>query len=100
MLGMEVPEGHELSFWRDKLTEFVSFWTTPGICLVLTGSIDTMVGNVIDRLQWLPFAVTWCSGRRFGARGAPLTTVKKVLTGLAIGRYGWRRPRRVHMLAM
>jgi hypothetical protein len=51
MLGMEVPEGHELSFWREKLTEFVSFWTTPGISLILTESFDTMVGNVIDRLQ-------------------------------------------------
>jgi hypothetical protein len=45
------PRGHELSFWRAKLTEFVSFWTAPGVSLTLTDSIDTMVGNVIDRLQ-------------------------------------------------
>jgi hypothetical protein len=51
MLRMEVPRDHELNFWRDKLTEFVSFWTTPGVSLILTDSIDTMVGNVIDRLQ-------------------------------------------------
>jgi hypothetical protein len=51
MLGMKVPAGQELSFWRVKLTEFVSFWTTPGVSLVLTDSIDTMIGNVMDALQ-------------------------------------------------
>jgi hypothetical protein len=47
MLGMEVPPGQEFAFWRTRLAEFVSFWTTPGISLILTDSIDTMVRNAL-----------------------------------------------------
>jgi hypothetical protein len=51
MLRMEVPVGQESNFWRDKLSDFVSFWTTPGLSLALTDSIDTMIENVIGRLD-------------------------------------------------
>jgi hypothetical protein len=49
MLGMDVPPASDhqarTRFWEARLDEFADYWTTPGITLTLTDSIDVMVAN-------------------------------------------------------
>ena len=57
ILGLDIPEGGELAFWRDQVQEVVNFWTNPDLIMMLDGMHDevmTELAKVKRLIRQLP----------------------------------------------